>query len=179
MDLALELKRLSVLTLDDFLDYFDHRAFLNDPNWEGCYCQFYLSNGSEETSDNRALACDRVNSGEMDGYLLYSAGKVVAWCAAASSLLFPKLPDATDRLARILCFNVDPDYRGQKIAAKMLELILDDLKERGFEAVEAAPSQEEYGSKSYRGSLEMFTKRGFEVITDVGDGFVLVRKYLS
>ena len=179
MEADFELKRLSVQTLDDFLDYFDHRAFLNDPNWEGCYCQFYLNTGDEQSQDNRSLACDRVTTGDMDGYLLYADGKVIAWCAAASSLLFPKLPDATDRLARILCFNVDPDLRGQKIAAKMLDLILDDLKVRGFEAVEAAPSDNKYSDKSYRGSLEMFTKRGFEMVTGLGDGFVLVRKYLA
>jgi hypothetical protein len=34
-------------------------------------------------------------------------------------------------------------------------------------------------SKTYRGSKDMFLKRGFEEVADLGDGFVLVRKYLA
>lgn len=176
---ALILRRLSVETLDDFLDYFDHRAFLNDPNWSGCYCQFYLNDGTENSTDNRQLACDRVQTGKMDGYLAYLDDQVVAWCAAANSLLFPMFPDSSEQLARILCFNVDPDRRGQHLAGQMLDLVLADLAERGFEAVEAAPSKSEYSNKTYRGSLSMFRKRGFEIVTDLDDSFVLVRKYLT
>ena len=61
----------------------------------------------------------------------------------------------------------------------MLDLILEDLCARGFEAAEAGPNQSSYGDKSYRGSFAMFTKRGFESVAELGDGFVLVRKYLS
>ena len=186
MSSNLELKRLSVETLDDFLDYFDHRAFLDDSNWDGCYCQFYLGTQevegqsvAEKSNQNRALACSRVESGEMDGYLLFQGDKVLGWCAAASSLLFPGLPEAEEKLARILCFNVDPDHRGKGIAGKMLDLVIEDLKTREFEAVEAAPRTDSYGDKSYRGSKEMFIKRGFEEVVDLGDGFVLVRRYLA
>ncbi len=175
----LEIKRLSVESLDDFLDYFDHRAFLNDPNWAGCYCQFYLNDGNEPSTDNRALACDRVASGKMEGYLLYLDGKVSGWCAASNSLLFPMFPEASEQLARILCFNIDPSLRGQGMAGRMLDLVLKDLAARGFEAVEAAPNTKDYGDKSYRGSLKMYRDRDFELVTELGDGFVLVRKYLN
>lgn len=178
MNAELIIRRLTVETLDDFLDYFDHRAFLNDPDWQGCYCQFYLNSGNDDGSQNRDLACQRVATGKMDGYLAYQAGKVVAWCAAANSLLFPNLPGADDQLARILCFNVDPEFRGQALAGRMLDLIVEDLKAREFAAIEAAPSNKDYGAKSYRGSLEMFQKRGFVVLTELGDGHVLVRRDL-
>jgi ribosomal protein S18 acetylase RimI-like enzyme len=181
----LELRRLSVENLDDFLGYFDHRAFLEDPNWDGCYCQFYLNTPEQnslegdKTEVNRASACSRVQTGQMDGYLAYEGEKVVGWCAAASSRLYPGLPGADESIARILCFNVDPDYRGQGVSGKMLDLILDDLTKRGFEAAEAGPNKDSYSDKSYRGSIGMFTKRGFEPVADLEDGFVLVRKYLN
>ena len=179
----LEIKRLSVATLDDFLSYFDHRAFLEDKNWDGCYCQFYLNtqeqNSSSSTELNRASACSRVETGAMDGYLAYEGGKVVGWCAAGSSLLYPGLPGAEETVARILCFNVDPDLRGQGISGQMLDLILEDLQARGFEAAEAGPNKDSYSVKSYRGSMDMFTKRSFEPVVELGDGFVLVRKYLT
>ena len=90
----LELRRLTVENLDDFLGYFDHRAFLEDPNWDGCYCQFYLNTPEQnslegdKTEVNRASACSRVETGDMDGYLAYEGNKVVGWCAAGSSLLY-------------------------------------------------------------------------------------------
>ena len=61
----------------------------------------------------------------------------------------------------------------------MLDLILEDLKLRGFEAAEAGPNKDSYSIKSYRGSFDMFAKRGFEPVVELEDGFVLVRKHLS
>ncbi len=180
------LKRLQVNTLDDFLEYFDHRAFLDNKDWSGCYCQFYLGTDDDENvpltekaEQNRALACTRVASGEMDGYLLYEEDQVIGWCAAGSSLLYPGLPDAEEKLARILCFNIDPDRRGQGIASQLLQLVVADLAQRGFEAVEGAPKTTGISSKSYRGTESMFLTQGFEQVADLGDGFVLMRKYLT
>lgn len=182
----LVLKRLSTETLDEFLAYFDHRAFLNDSNWDGCYCQFYL--GTEDNSElpieqkkqeNRALACSRVETGKMDGYLLFDGEQVIGWCAAGSSLLYPAFPEATETLARVLCFNIDPERRGMGLATRLLELVLADLTERGFDAVEAAPASGEISEKTYRGSLKMFIDQGFEPVVDLGNGFSLVRKHLT
>ena len=181
----MEIKRLNVETLDDFLGYFDHRAFLEDPNWDGCYCQFYLNTPEQNALEgdkaevNRASACSRVETSDMDGYLAYEGDKVVGWCASGSSLLYPGLPGADEKVARILCFNVDPDRRGQGVSGIILDLIIEDLSSRGFEAVEAGPNQNTYSDKSYRGSFGMFRKRGFESVAELEDGFVLVRKYLN
>jgi ribosomal protein S18 acetylase RimI-like enzyme len=181
-----DLKRLSVDTLDDFLDYFDHRAFVDNAEWSGCYCQFYLGTPDEDIpldqkkEQNRALACSRVETGEMDGYLLYSGDKVIAWCAAGNSMLYLDFPDATDKLARILCFNVEPNLRGQGIATELLDLVIADLAERGFEAVEAAPVTEvAEGRIPYRGTLSMFVKIGFEKVMELSGNHTLVRRYLS
>jgi hypothetical protein len=63
---AITLKRLNMETLHDFLGYFDHRAFLEDPNWDGCYCQFYLNTPEQNSLEgdkaevNRDSACSRV-----------------------------------------------------------------------------------------------------------------------
>jgi ribosomal protein S18 acetylase RimI-like enzyme len=183
MNAPMTLKRLNLESLDDFLGYFDHRAFLEDPKWDGCYCQFYLNTPEQSDSSNkesnRATACSRVETGAMDGYLAYEGDKVVGWCAAGSSLMYPGLPGAEETIARILCFNVDPDVRGQGISGQMLDLILEDLQARGFEAAEAGPNKDSYSNKSYRGSIDMFVRRGFEPVVELEDGFVLVRKHLS
>lgn len=182
MSLEFTLKRLSVETLHDFLNYFDHRAFLNDDDWAGCYCQAYLH--SPDTPEEevfgegkaRAVACNKVEAGEMDGYLAYQNQKVIGWCAAASSLLFKAIPDADDKVARIICFNIDPDFREQGLAGKILDEVIEDLIERGFAAIEAAPRSEELSQKSFQGTVPMFEKRGFEKVIEFEEGHFLMRR---
>jgi ribosomal protein S18 acetylase RimI-like enzyme len=115
----------------------------------------------------------------MDGYLGYQDGKVVGWCAAGSSMLYPALPDAEDTLARVLCFNIDPDFRQQGVAGSLLDLILQDLIDRGFAAVEAAPSIQPATARSFQGTVPMFTERGFEKVTVINENQVLMRRHFD
>lgn len=181
----LTLKRLSVETLHDFLDYFDHRAFLRDTDWAGCYCQAYMHPPTTKAEEvfgpgkARQSACHLVSEGMMDGYLAYQNDKVVAWCAAGNSKLYRALPEADDKLARIICFNVDPDMREQGIASELLNLVLSDLESRGFAAVEAAPTTAEASDRSFQGTTEMFEKQGFEKITEINENQVLMLKHFD
>ena len=182
----LELKRISVDSLHDFLDYFDHRAFLNDEDWAGCYCQAYLNeandNGEEAWVEGaaRQRACDRISSGAMDGYLAYNQGRVVGWCSAGSSKLYPGVPEAQESLAVIVCMNIDPDFRHQGLAGQIMDLVISDLTERGFAAVEATPHKNgDASDKSFRGTLSMYQSRGFEPVTELGELYVLMRKHLD
>ena len=182
----LTFKRLTVESLHDFLDYFDHQAFTDNSKWSGCYCQFYLQepatndNSSADAASNRQSACDRVEAGEMSGYLAYLDGKVVGWTAAGSSLLFPGLPDAEEKLARMLCFVIHPSHRGQGVARSLMQHAVGDLASLGFAAVEAAPyTQPEQQTANYRGHLAMYLDEGFEVVQDMGEFGTLVRKHLD
>jgi GNAT superfamily N-acetyltransferase len=182
----IELKRISVDSLHDFLDYFDHRAFLDDEDWAGCYCQAYLNepndNGEEAWAEGvaRQRACDRVASGAMDGYLAYSDGRVVGWCSAGSSKLYPGVPESNEKLAVIVCLNIDPEMRRKGVAGQLMDLVIQDLSDRGFEAVEATPHKNgDASEKSFRGTLSMYQARGFEPLSDLGEHYVLMRKYLN
>ena len=183
--MPLTIERLSTDNLDQFLDYFDHRAFLNDEDWAGCYCQLYLAvPGTPEEEvfgpgKARQGACDKVASGKMDGYLGYKDGKVVGWCAAGSSMLYPALPDAEETLARVLCFNIDPDHRQMGIAGELLDLIIEDLIDRGFAAVEAAPSTASASARSFQGTVPMFKDRGFEQVREINENQVLMRRHFD
>lgn len=182
----LEFKRHSAATLHDFLDFFDHRAFVEYPDWSGCYCQHYLTpskdhGGPTDTAEgNRSLACSRTESGEMAGYLAYEGEKLVAWCAAGSAELYPDFPEADEKLARILCFVVDPGYRGIGVSSSLLDFIIQDLASLGFEAVEAYPKFSAPDSAlSYRGTQSMYQKRGFENLGPLNEHMLTMRKYLS
>jgi ribosomal protein S18 acetylase RimI-like enzyme len=184
--LDLTFKRLSVENLHDFLNYFDHEAFTDNAKWSGCYCQFYLDDPAVtdpqtiSTERNRQSACDRVASGEMQGYLAYSEGRVVGWCAAGSSKLFPGVPDADEKLARMLCFVIHPLFRGQGVARSLMQHAVADLATLGFAVVEAAPyTQPEQQAANYRGHLSMYLAEGFEAVQDMGEFGTLVRKHLD
>ncbi|MEY4320306.1 MAG: hypothetical protein RLZZ471_247, partial [Actinomycetota bacterium] len=138
------IKSLEADDLHGFLDFFDHRAFANDPDWDGCYCQSFLveqpewDGVSEPKPILRQSSCDKISEGKMQGYLAYEGEKVVAWCAAGESKLF-NLPDANEKLARVICFVVDEDYRGKGIASELLGFAIEDLAKKGFAEIEANP----------------------------------------
>lgn len=182
----LTFRRLSAESLHDFLDYFDHQAFTENSKWSGCYCQFYLQDPETNTASaadaagNRQSACDRIEAGEMSGDLAYNDDKVAGWCAAGSSLLYPGLPDADEKLARMLCFVIHPSHRGQGVARSLMQHAVNDLATLGFAAVEAAPyTQPEQQAANYRGHLAMYLSEGFEVVRDMGEFGTLVRKHLD
>jgi ribosomal protein S18 acetylase RimI-like enzyme len=184
VDSALEFKALSVETLPDFLEYFDFQAFSDNPEWSGCFCQFYLLKPGQTEDDttkeqNRQSACDNVAAERMQGYLAYDSGVVVGWVAAAPSVLFTGVPDAREDLARILCFVIRPDRRGQGVASALLDHAVEQLVARGFAEIEAAPYTLEHQQKAnYRGHLAMYQRAGFDVVADMGDFGTLVRKVL-
>lgn len=184
-----EIRRLSPDELSPFLEFMDGPAFKGQPQWAGCYCQHYL-NTQEQNDDpaskaglNRERACDRINSGTMQGYLAFEtvdgAERVIGWMAANASQNFIALPGAEPELARFLCFVVDQDFLRRGVATSLLNFALADLPTRGFTAVEAAPyTAESQQAANYRGHMAMYAAAGFEPVADMGEFGTLVRRSL-
>ena len=183
----LRFEALAASNLHEFLDYFDHVAFNgSNEQWDGCYCQFYL-NTPERIAEiqaqpenrhaiNRESACSRIESGKMQGYLAFDGNEMVGWLLAGESLLFPNVPDAHEKLARMLCFVIHPKRRGEGVATAMLDHAITDLQARGFEAIEAAPYKSVPTFEgNYRGTLSMYEKAGFDQVADLGDFGLLMR----
>ena len=57
--------------LGAWLDFFDGRAFADNPGWKHCYCTFYHKSGKPGGSriTNRNLAIRMIKEGSMSGYL--------------------------------------------------------------------------------------------------------------
>jgi ribosomal protein S18 acetylase RimI-like enzyme len=184
---ALRFEALSVSNLHEFLEYFDHVAFSEtNQQWDGCYCQFYLNtqernaeikaDPATRAANNRSDACTRIESGNMQGYLAFKDTEMVGWLLAGESLLFPDIPEADETLARMLCFVIHPQHRGEGVATAMLAHAVDDLRIRGFAAIEAAPYANVANFEgNYRGTVSMFEKAGFEQVADLGDFGLLMR----
>ena len=176
-------RRLTPSELNDFLKFMEGPAFETNPQWSGCYCQFYLNTEAENTESrdqNRQRACDRINSGSMHGYLAYDGEEVIGWVAANKANNFIVLPKTSEDAARVICFIVAKEHQGKGVATKLLEFAIADLASQGFKSLEAAPlASDTCESWGYRGKLSTFLKAGFEQGPQIDDKHVLVHRQLT
>ncbi|HAM63463.1 MAG: hypothetical protein A2Y20_00925 [Firmicutes bacterium GWF2_51_9] len=176
-------------TMDDFLEFFEHRAFRDNPRWAGCYCLYPHYNDKEweaaNPKDNKMQAMVMLADGHLPGYLGYLNGSVIAWMAVGKRKQFKRFAehlandeDEAKKLYSITCITIDPDYRNQGIATAMLERVLADLTMQGVDLVEAYPmDQEGDNAHQHRGPLSLYLHAGFIVVEKVGI-FCRVRKTL-
>lgn len=187
----MEIRRLAPSELDSFLRFMDGPAFQTNPQWAGCYCQFYLNSAVENAeldaekttkpARNRAAACTRVTSGTMNGYLAMHDGEVVAWMAAnsAGNLVQLPAPVTEEKLARIICFTVAPEWQGKGLSKALISYALADLPKLGYTVVEAAPlAADTHQSWGYRGKLSTYLKLGFTLGPFIDDKHRLVTRRL-
>ena len=88
------------------------------------------------------------------------------------------VPVDEKKVKSIFCFTIAPEMKRKGIASKLLERVIKDAKEEGFEVVEAYPYKDNgYLSSDFRGYREMYNKGGFELFIDSEKGLVM-RKYL-
>ena len=90
---------LSRERLNDWLGFFEGRAFVDNPMWGSCYCTHFHrkkdGSGKPEGMTNRNFAIQLIETGQMQGYLAYSPeGIVVGWCNANDRQAFPALGTA-------------------------------------------------------------------------------------
>lgn len=186
---TLEIHRLTPARGDDFLRFFDHDAFPDNPRWQRCYCHWLHADHQtvdwpNSTADhNRAASSRMIERGEMTGYLAYRDGRVIGWCNAAPFNAYAALadeaePDAADTGA-IVCFVVAPGARHQGVARALLDAACAGLRESGLKIAMAKPRRTAEGeAANHFGPLAMFLAAGFSVHRETADGDVFVRKTL-
>jgi GNAT superfamily N-acetyltransferase len=186
----LEIRPLTPQRLADFLDFFDHRAFPDNPKWGSCYCHFPHADHArivwkERTApENRAATCEHIAAETMTGWLAYADGLAIGWCNAGPRRFIAGLFDAPEpleaRIGAISCFVVAPAHRGQRVATRLLAAACDGLRDQGFEWAEAYPRPEAAGAAdNHHGPLAMYLAAGFETLAPDGDGNLKVRKRLQ
>ncbi|MGZ4123843.1 MAG: N-acetyltransferase family protein [Tumebacillaceae bacterium] len=186
--MEITIEKLTPERVADFLYFFDHVAFADNPRWASCYCYFYYSSSEEEwvnrtAEDNRAAIQEKINASEMHGFLAYANGEPVGWMHANSKAKFVDLPGeqaiGEDKAATV-CFIVSPEHRRKGIAGKILAQACESLREAGYETVEGYPVKEtDSMTANYHGPLDMYMQAGFEVIEDLGDNRLVVQKRLK
>ncbi len=187
-ELEIKIERLSPSLLNDYLAFFDHDAFLDNPHWASCYCYFYSAPHKSEAwesrtgEQNRASAASLIESGQMHGYLAYAAGKPIAWCNANIHASYTALDETEPRrnqIGAIVCFVVAKPYRSMGVARRLLEAACAGFRDQGIEVVEAYPRKNTADeAANYHGPLSMYLAAGFEPVKETG-AFVVVRKSLK
>ena len=169
-----EIHPVSAENSQDYLDFFDNRAFCDNPDWAGCYCVFNQFAGSEAdwmattARQNRAAALRMIQDGSMKGYLAYADGKVVGWCNANDKRAYPHFSqvgdDGDSRVYAVTCFVIDPSHRRQGIARALLRRAMGDAAAAGYDSFEAYPIEGEGSAAThYHGHPVMYESEGFAV----------------
>ncbi len=158
--------------LQDWLGFFDNRAFSDNPWWGYCYCTHYhkTKEGKEKQPGmtNRDYAGWLIESGKMQGYLAYSEEvEVIGWCNANDKASYQVLITDQDsseatRIKSVVCFIIDKAYRRQGIASLLLQRVIADAKQDHYDIIEAYPSlRARTDSGNYRGPLPLYLRHGF------------------
>lgn len=76
----LKIVPLASALLDVWLDFFDARAFSDNPEWRHCYCTFFHKSGPDggeagPRMTNRKRAIRLIEEGRMRGYLALEEGE--------------------------------------------------------------------------------------------------------
>ena len=190
-DLAtLEVRPLTPARLDDYLTFFDAKAFPDNPRWAFCYCYFPYHDPEKiewqkrTGPENRAAITHCVHAGTAQGYLAYQGDEVVGWCNAAPRPLYPMLDDSPEpnpeTIGSIFCFIVAPTHRGQGIAKALLSAACEGLRAQGMRIAEAKPVKDaKSAAANHFGPLSMYLAAGFAVVREDDEGNVFVQKALA
>jgi GNAT superfamily N-acetyltransferase len=186
-ELDVEIRELRPDALGECLAFFDNDAFVDHPEWAGCYCRFPHADHAGGKWDldareaNRMAAAAMIERGEMRGYLAYVDGRPVAWCNAnlrSSYTIFDADERDPQTIGTIACFAVAKPYRRQGIAGQLLEAACEGFRKAGIGVVEAYPRPDaDSAAANHLGPLSMYLAAGFEVVKNE-DASVLVRKTL-
>ena len=190
------IRQLTSELKDDYLDFFDHRAFSDDNPNGPCYCTSpnqdeeqiqkmvceFKSFGVKETL--RRYAAEMLDRNMIHGYLAYDGDQSIGWCNAADMESYAGfVPSFAKKITcgktmSIVCFEIAPEYRGMGIASAFINRICADAKSKGYAAVEGYPRiLDQRNDYDFEGPYYLYQKAGFIEITRE-NGQAVMRKVL-
>jgi len=193
---SITIKHLTAELNDDYLDFFDKRAFTDDNPNGPCYCTSpnqskaeiqqmvseFKTYGIKDTV--RKYAAEMLSKNRIHGYLAYDGKLSVGWCNAADMDSYtgfvPEFArkNACGKTICIVCFEIAPEYRGIGIASALIDRVCHDAKAKGYAAVEGyARLTDKRDQFDYQGPLRLYQKAGFAEAAREGKQ-VIMRKVL-
>lgn len=171
----IEIRPVSPETRADIIEFFDRRAFADNPGWGMCYCMYHHIGGGPDGEwpkrtwqENRSDISSRIDAGRTTGVVAYVDGVLAGWCNASARSEYPfrsEPPD--DGIGYIACFVVAPPYRGHGVQKALLAGVVEMLRTAGFEYAEGRPIREPKNSgEAFVGKLNLFESEGFEIVSE-------------
>ncbi len=171
-----EIHELTPHRHDDFMSFFDHDAFLDNPAWAGCYCLHPHFGGEERDwayrsgADNRRDMSELIRAGRAGGLLAYVDGRPAGWCNAGPRLGRARLQrqaglevDDAERVGSIVCFNIASRYRRHGVGRRLLEAACGLLADQGFAIAEGYPARDPRSdAAAFKLPLRMYLDADFE-----------------
>lgn len=183
--MTIEIKPLSKDLKEDYLFLFDNMIHKENPEWSKCYCNDFHYLGDVETCTrdmSRALIIDRIDRGELQGYLAFHDEQAIGWCNVNNRSNFQRLlrdydliDKLEDKACSIVCFLIHQDYRRQGIAQQLVEKVIEDYSNTDYDYIEAYPRKGETNNSSFKGPVELFKRNGFDIYT-THDSYYVMRR---
>ncbi len=196
----LTIKPLTPDLTQDYLDFFDNRAFSdNNPNGP-CYCNAPIMDTasirqmeSEFVNDVKGVlrryAVKQLAEEKIFGYLAFVDNISIGWCNTGDMESytindFQFIPDvarqnACGKTMSVVCFAIAPDYYGKGVASALMDRVIADAIAMGYATVEGyAHVQKERVNNDFKGPIHLYEKAGFVESIRVDD-IVVMRKKLQ
>lgn len=192
----IDICRLTYKQLNDYLYFFENVAHTDNKEWDRCYCVNFCSDNNTELADilrdagqRRKYAIKYVNEGIIQGYLAYYEGKVIGWCNTNDranclqcfgwQIISGNSETIKDRrkVKSVFCFTVAPAMRGRNIATALLEQVIKDAKQDGYDYIESYPNKSESDIYyNFVGPIGLYKKFGFELYGETENRIILRKK---
>ena len=188
--------RLSKDMAEDYINYFDNRAFSDGSIEKGCYCVWHhwtdkheyersLMPENERPYRKRDYAKELIQNGILNGFAAFYENQIVGFCNADIKNNYSRLSrenspnswegvNANDKILSIVCFIVAPDMRRKGIAKALLDYACRYAEENGYDYVEGYPPHGELTVHDCGGFVSMYDELGFEII-NIPNGIIAIK----
>lgn len=198
--MKVEIRKLTPVLTDDYLYFFDTTPHWDNIDEQKCYCVCWCSADHRIETDfssaekRRDLAAEYIQKGVIQGYLAYYEGQVVGWCNANSKsdclnciswLRFMRSVNTVeavpnDKVKSVFCFMVAPVVQRKGVATQLLERVIMDARNDGFDLIETYPKKDFVSiSRDFMGPAAMYKKFGFTEYLELENGISIMRKQLK
>lgn len=170
-----------------FVQFLSTMDYHHAPQWSGCFCQFYHTACSmdewtaRDSDQNRQATLAAISQGTMKGFLAFEADRIVGWLNANHVSAYPRLHPFVDAYVHspstvaVVCFVIDPAYRGKGIATRLLRTAVQTYIRNGISEILGFPFEDpDHPQRAYHGTLSMYIKAGFTQIETRGHQHIVV-----
>lgn len=159
-----------------------------------CWCQYFkLSNAdwqSTTDSEKERMLCEQVTESPAPGVVAYLDDEPVGWCAIEPRTAYRRI--LTSKVVRgssespddaavwaVTCFVVRVGFRRRGVAAELLRAAVTHGRASGARVIEGYPvdlaERRASAAELYHGSLDLFLREGFELVSRPTPGRAVVR----